>query len=66
MKAPTADTRARYRYSVALLRQVTLSEEGVQERVHLHAADATQALACAAHVTGAAAVFDAVRLGEVA
>lgn len=56
---------ARYRYSVGLLRQPVLSAEGLHERIQLQANNATQALTCAKHVTGAVAVFDAVRLGEV-
>lgn len=62
----TGVTKSKYRYSVGLIRRLEPSAEGLHERIQVQAANATEALLCARHVTGAVTVFDAERLGEVA
>lgn len=61
----TRVTSSKFRYSVGLIRRAELSAEGLHERIQLQAANATEAMHCARHVTGALTVFDAQRLGEV-
>jgi hypothetical protein len=62
-------TQRNYRYRAAICRRAMfepVEDEALLERITVHAPDASTARLCIQHLTGAAHVFDAERLDEVA